>query len=424
VEALRQEEAGHDSVVGLNLAAMMEEDAKAAEKLSMEQVKERAHLHAECTADEVEQEAAWCQEAIGNIPNAMTMKIMICAKSKMWWNANIRERRMMVGRENRRRQNSDEAARAEAELHKSIWQSKRTMWSEYIHNVKGAEVWRAAQSTNPRAGTTVEAQTDREGKQANTSPQNKVMLSCKSFHPNGDGLYYELPPTGSAHTRVTEQAVERAVLCQLVEKAPGPDKLSFGAIRLLWQWDKQRFARRAKAPICTGSHPVQWKRASGVVIHKPGKEDSTRLKAYHYISLVSCIGKVVEKVVAELLSNAGEKRGVLSEEQFGSKRGQSAIDAVAIMVARAHAAWRNGHITGVLLTDIKAAFPSVAKGRLVNLMKVMEMDGDLIRWTESSLSGRTVEMIIDGNAIKRHTVEAGVPHGSPVSPILFAIYTS
>jgi len=40
------------------------------------------------------------------------------------------------------------------------------------------------------------------------------------------------------------------------------------------------------------------------------------------------------------------------------------------MVGRARAAWTNGHITGVLLMDIQAAFPSVAKGRLVNLMKV------------------------------------------------------
>jgi hypothetical protein len=74
--------------------------------------------------------------------------------------------------------------------------------------------------------------------------------------------------------------------------------------------------------------------------------------------------------------------------------------------------------------DIKAAFPSVAKGRLVNLMKVRQMDGDLIRWMESFLSERTVEMVIEGNATERHPVEAGVPQGSFVSPILFAIYTS
>jgi hypothetical protein len=33
-------------------------------------------------------------------------------------------------------------------------------------------------------------------------------------------------------------------------------------------------------------------------------------------------------------------------------------------------------------------------------------------------------MIIDGNAMERHPVVAGVPQSSPVSPILFAIYTS
>jgi hypothetical protein len=78
----------------------------------------------------------------------------------------------------------------------------------------------------------------------------------------------------------------------------------------------------------------------------------------------------------------------------------------------------------MLLMDIKVAFPSVAKGRLVNLMKVRQMDGNLIWWTESFLSETTVEMVIKGNAMERHPVEAGVPHSSPGSPILFAIYTS
>ena len=55
------------------------------------------------------------------------------------------------------------------------------------------------------------------------------------------------------------------------------------------------------------------------------------------------------------------------------------------MVERAHAAWTNGHITGVFLMDIKAAFPTVAKGRLVNLMKLRPMVRDLIQWTESIL---------------------------------------
>jgi hypothetical protein len=49
------------------------------------------------------------------------------------------------------------------------------------------------------------------------------------------------------------------------------------------------------------------------------------------------------------------------------------------MLDRTHAVWTNGQITRVLLTDIKAAFPSVAKERLVNLMMVRQMDRDLVR---------------------------------------------
>ena len=80
---------------------------------------------------------------------------------------------------------------------------------------------------------TVEALTDREGKQANTSLEKEEMLRHKSFPPNDGDQFSELPPAGSAHTCVTEQAVERALYCQSVKKALGPEKLSFGTIRLL-----------------------------------------------------------------------------------------------------------------------------------------------------------------------------------------------
>ena len=344
----------------------------------MELAKERIQLDAECTEDEVEQEAALFQEAMSSVLDATAKKIRICASSKRWWNAKIKERRKTVGRERQRRRHSEEAARSKAELQKSIRQSTRRMWGDYLQNLTGAEVWRAARYANPRAGTTVEASTARDGKQAHTSLEKEEMLRHESFPPNDGNQYNKLPPAGSAHTCVTEQAVERALVSQSVKKAPGPNKLSFGAIRLLWKWDKESMVRLTRGAIRTGRHPAVWKQASGVVIRKPGKDDYTMLKAYRSISLLSCIGKVVEKVAAELLSEEAERRGQLSDGQFGSRNGRSAIDAAATMVDRTQAAWTNGNITGVLLMDIKAAFPSVANGRLVNLMKVKELDRDLV----------------------------------------------
>jgi len=102
---------------------------------------------------------------------------------------------------------------------------------------------------------TVEVSTAREGKQANTSLEKEEMLRHEFFPPNDDDQYYELPPARCAQTRVTEQAVERALISQSVKKLPGPDNLSFGAIRLLWKWYKERIVRLTKAAIRTERHP-------------------------------------------------------------------------------------------------------------------------------------------------------------------------
>ena len=125
--------------------------------------------------------------------------------------------------------------------------------------------------------------------------------------------------------------------------------------------------RLTRAAIRIGRHPAVWKRATGVVILKPGEDDYTWLKAYRSISLLSCMGNVVEKVVAELLSGEADKRGLLSDGEFRCRKGWSAIDPAAIMVDRAHAAWTNGLITGMLLMDIKPAVPSMAKRKASQL---------------------------------------------------------
>ena len=70
---------------------------------------------------------------------------------------------------------------------------------------------------NPQAGITVEVITDRNGKQANTSLEKEEMLRDGSFPPNDNDQYYELPPAGSSHPCITEQAVEWALCSQSVK---------------------------------------------------------------------------------------------------------------------------------------------------------------------------------------------------------------
>jgi len=72
-------------------------------------------------------------------------------------------------------------AQAKTELQKSIWRAKDRMWNDYLKKLRGAKVWRAAKCANPRAGSTVEALTDSDGKQAKYITEKEKILRPESF---------------------------------------------------------------------------------------------------------------------------------------------------------------------------------------------------------------------------------------------------
>ena len=130
----------------------------------------------ESTGDEVESEAEWCKDTLSMVLDATANKIRICARSKRLWNGEIKEMRSQLGREKGRRHRSAATAQAKAELQKSIRRETGMMWNDYLRNLSGAEVWRAAMLANLLAGAIVEALTDRDGKQANTITEKEEML--------------------------------------------------------------------------------------------------------------------------------------------------------------------------------------------------------------------------------------------------------
>jgi hypothetical protein len=116
-------------------------------------------------------------------------------------------------------------------------------------NLRGGEVWRAAKFANPQVGATIVASTESEGKQANTMAEKEKMLRGEAIPMNDGDQYYEQPTVGQDQERITKQLVERALFSQPVKKVPGPEKLSFGAIRLLWRWNETRIVELTKAAV-------------------------------------------------------------------------------------------------------------------------------------------------------------------------------
>jgi hypothetical protein len=206
------------------------------------------------------------------------------------------------------------------------------------------------------------------------------------------------------------------------KKAPGPDGIGASVLRLLWEWDSARVMALVRASIRLGVHPKSWKVAKGITIPKPGKDDYSKVKSYRVISLLNCLEKVVEKVVAMMLSDHCKRKGTFHPGQYGSRRHRAAVDAVGVLMATAQEAWSRKKVVGALCMDVEAAFPSVSKECLARKMRVMKVDECLVHWMIDFMTDRSVEMVVDGQEGAAMPVNTSLPQGSPVSPILFAIY--
>jgi hypothetical protein len=83
------------------------------------------------------------------------------------------------------------------------------------------------------------------------------------------------------------------------------------------------------------------------------------------ITLLNCLVKIVEKVAANAIAEACERRQLLHDRQFGCRKRRSAMYAVGRLMKRVEEAWERVNTAAVLLMDIKGAFPHVVRGNLI-----------------------------------------------------------
>ena len=163
------------------------------------------------------------------------------------------------------------------------------------------------------------------------------------------------------------------------------------------------------------------KKATIIPIHKKGK-DKKDPNSYRPISLLSCLGKVLERVINRRLISFLEERKILSPTQTGYRKHRSTEDQLALIAQEIENAFQEKKKVISVFFDLTKAFDKVWREGL--LLKTLEsgVSGKMYRWIRCFLHDRSARVKLDGHLSKSVKMREGVPQGGVISPTLFLLY--
>ena len=172
--------------------------------------------------------------------------------------------------------------------------------------------------------------------------------------------------------------------------------------------------------IKSKTFPTIWKEANVTPIFK--KDDPSNPSNYRPISLLSTVGKVMEKIIFKHVFNYLRDHNILSPLQSGFIPGDSTVNQLVDIYNTFCKAIDDGLEVRAVFCDISKAFDRVWHKGLIYKLKSIGIDGRLLAWFSNYLSERKQRVVLPRGNSDWKVIHAGVPQGSILGPLLFLVY--
>jgi ribonuclease HI len=209
-------------------------------------------------------------------------------------------------------------------------------------------------------------------------------------------------------------------------RAPGPDGIHPDMLRRLPANGQVALCALINRSWHTGEVPALWRSGIIVPILKNAKP-TAEIKSYRPVTLLCCTSKVMERMVMARLDFWQRRAGLVPPEQAGFQAGRSTVDCIAQIAQPAFDALQARKLPSrslLVAVDLRAAFDRVWRGGLLEMLANAEVPGRWLRWLRSWMSDRRAAARWNNEVSKKRVFKAGVPQGSPLSPLLFVIFAA